>query len=103
MPPGLVVGLPGEAMLLRDEPPLVSIDAFVQQLGLGPLGGKRRATTHQPPAMDKALLQALSEGMTVDMLQQRLGRPAASLALELVQLELRGLVVCEPGQRWRAV
>ena len=91
------------ALLQEKARPLVSIDAFLQQLGLGPLGGKGRATSHQPPPMDKALLQALSEGMTVDMLQQRLGRPAASLALELVQLELRGLVVCEPGQRWRAV
>jgi DNA processing protein len=95
----------GSNALLRDGvAPCLEADDVVQALGLprGPRpGGDPLAGVGEPGP--RAALRALLEGpATPDELARRLGRSAAALAVDVVQLELAGRVVREPDGRLRA-
>ena len=49
-----------------------------------------------------SLLQALGEGATLDELAVGLQRSPATLASDLLHLELSGQVLCESGFLWKA-
>lgn len=93
------------ALLLEQAIPLLSPDALLDVLGPGPLLAASSGSfpPQQPQISDDPLRGALEDGATLDELQRSCNRSAGSLSRVLVQLELQGLVVCEPGQRWRSV
>ena len=85
--------------------PLLSPPDLIDQLGPGPL------TPHAPPALglragrfgpgQRALLEAVGPGASLDQLTLSLGRPAGELASQLLTLELAGALRAEPGLGWR--
>jgi len=86
--------------------PLLDPDRFVAALGAGPCQApigpiasmNAAAGPTRPP--DQALLRLLEDGAGLESLAHQLGRPTGSLAEELFQLELQGVVRAEPGMRW---
>lgn len=95
------------ALLLGQATPVLSPEALVNQLEQGPLkpGVKQQDTAKiRPSSPDQtALLQAVGEGATLQELCTCLGHSSDVLALNLLELELAGHVLCESGNRWRAL
>ena len=93
------------ALLLGQATPLLTPDALLDLLGPGPLrtAASGSLPLHSDQIPDDQLRNAQEDGATLDELQGRCNRSAGLLSRALVQLELQGLVVCEPGQRWRSV
>ena len=85
--------------------PLLSPRDLIDQLGPGPL-------TPAPPQApgptacrfspgQRALLEAVGPGASLDQLTHTLRRPAGELASQLLTLELAGALRAEPGLGWR--
>ncbi|WP_315858149.1 DNA-processing protein DprA [Cyanobium sp. Morenito 9A2] len=75
---------------------------LIRQLGPGPL--KQPACSGGSPAGDQGeILRLLGQGASLEDLCQELGRPAADVARCLLELEIAGRVVAEPGLCWRPV
>lgn len=95
------------ALMLGQATPLLSPEALVNQLEQGPLkAGVQLPDTAKirPSSPDQtALLKAVGDGATLQELCSRLGRSSDVLALTLLELELAGRVLCESGNRWRAL
>ena len=58
-----------------------------------------RSSTHQQ--VDPELMALLQHTTSLPALASQLNRRQDQLAMHLMDLELRGLVVAEPGMRWR--
>ena len=103
----------GSNRLLREgAQPLLDPESWVAGLGMGPLATPSRvSTTPQNNGVsaranrlehhDPALLALLDDGASLPQLAHALQRSSVALAEDLVQLELEGVVVAEPGMRWR--
>ena len=82
---------------------------WVRALGEGPLscGGlepsllQGAAKTESLQQRDPALYGLLNDGASLPQLARELERSSTTLAQQLVQLELEGVLVAEPGMRWR--
>lgn len=96
-------------LLAQGASPLLAASDLIAQLGPGPLGPADAVTTTKgvsPAAAglgagDRALLEALGQGASLQQLTVALGRSGAELATQLLELELSGRVRAEPGLRWR--
>lgn len=85
--------------------PLLSPPDLIDQLGPGPL------TPEPPPALghttgpfspsQRALLEAVGSGASLDQLKDSLGWPSGELASQLLTLELAGALRAEPSLGWR--
>lgn len=95
------------ALLLKKAAPLISTEAFLTHLGPGPLLKGVSAAAPRLPAQKTlagslALIRAVGDGATMEDLVSSLNRSPSSLLEDLLQLELQGVVVAEPGLRWRS-
>jgi DNA processing protein len=99
---GRASALGSNRLLARGATPLLTPEDLVASLGPGPLLGSGGSDPPPGPAQGRhrRLLQAVGAGASLDQLCQRLGRPAAELALELLDLECTGLLQAEPGLWW---
>jgi DNA processing protein len=95
-------------LLAQGATPLLDPADLIAQLGPGPLA--RRAVTAAGPAdrggaahsaAERAVLDAVGGGASLEDLCRHLGTSAAQLAPQLLQLELAGQLRAEPGLRWR--
>ena len=87
----------GSNRLLREQASaLLAPEDLIDHLGHGPRLPLTKASSQI------GLLQALGEGASLDDLALRLQRPSASLAQDLLALELSGQVLCESGFLWKA-
>ena len=103
----------GSNRLLREgAQPLLDPESWVAGLGMGPLATPSRVSTtpenngvsaraNPLEHHDPALLALLDDGASLPQLAHALQRSSVALAEDLVQLELEGVVVAEPGMRWR--
>lgn len=95
------------ALLCRGAQPIVDLGQWVSDLGPGPLmppsapvcDALTRSSTHQQ--VDPELMALLQHTTSLPALASQLNRRQDQLAMHLMDLELRGLVVAEPGMRWR--
>ncbi|MFM8275865.1 MAG: DNA-processing protein DprA [Cyanobium sp.] len=91
-------------LLARGATPLLAPQDLITQIGPGPLARPARAdldpTLASAPGQSN-LLQALGQGASLEQLGQRLGLAQECLLPELLDLELAGLVIAEPGLCWR--
>ena len=86
----------GSNRLLRDQAAaLLAPEDLIEHLGPGP------RLPQVETSNQASLLQALGEGATLDELAVRLHRSPASLASDLLHLELSGQVLCESGFLWK--
>lgn len=100
-------------LLAQGASPLLEPADLIRQLGPGPLAGARRAAG--TPASDlrsgvatpylgraqAELLQVLGPGACLEEICSGLGRPVSEVASLLLELELAGRVLAEPGLSWR--
>ncbi|MEC7381638.1 MAG: DNA-processing protein DprA [Cyanobacteriota bacterium] len=103
--------LGSNALLLDQASPLLSPEALVKQLGTGPLeihshsvavdlsGSRSSAPAGQHG--NTALLKAIGDGASLEDLMTCLNLSSARLTEQLLQLELQGVLVAEPGLYWR--
>jgi predicted Rossmann fold nucleotide-binding protein DprA/Smf involved in DNA uptake len=59
------------------------------------------AAAMSSPTKRQALLGALGTGSTLEQLRLQLGWPCQEISDALLDLELAGLVLAQPGLRWR--
>lgn len=86
----------GSNALLRNQAsPLLTTADLAKHLGAGPL----MAASTTVAQVD--LLEAIGDGASIEMLQQRLGPKADHLSSRLLALECQGQLVCEAGHLWR--
>ena len=96
-------------LLARGATPLIDPGDLSRHLGPGPLFKGSAAETSSPPrsalrrgdGQPSRLMVAVGSGACLDHLSRALDRPAGHLMPELLQLELSGQLVAEPGLRWR--
>ena len=113
------------ALLLDRAFPLLSPESLLSQLGAGPLAKSAGAAELSGEAelsgaaeladserveqvggqsqheKNNLLLRALGDGASMKDLVECLKLPPGKIAEDLLQLELQGLLVAEPGLRWR--
>jgi len=68
------------------------------------VGRARQAGAPEDPRVDspgRRLLAAVGAGASLEQISQAMGQPAEQLAPVLLDLELAGLLLAEPGLRWR--
>ncbi|HJL68783.1 MAG TPA: DNA-processing protein DprA [Prochlorococcaceae cyanobacterium Gl_MAG_24] len=103
--------LGSNALLLDQASPLLSPEALIDQLGVGPLEipspmvacdlSDSRSSSRTGQHGDTALLQAIGDGAFLEDLITCLDVSSTRLIEQLLQLELQGVLVAEPGLRWR--
>ncbi|MFN6132464.1 MAG: DNA-processing protein DprA [Synechococcaceae cyanobacterium] len=91
-------------LLAQGATPLLAAQDLTSQLGPGPAA--RPAAPHANPSGAQAhgpprLLKALGQGASLEQLGERLGLPQDRLLPQLLDLELAGVVIAEPGLCWR--
>jgi DNA processing protein len=103
---GKVSAAGSNRLLARGATPLLDPADLISHLGPGPLfspGGRSGAclpsTILEP--LQEQLLEAVGTGASLDQLSHTLGRPPAELAVSLLDLELTGRLIAEPGLWWR--
>jgi DNA processing protein len=79
----------------------------LEELGLAPAGASARALTGSGPAVDgdaaKVLAALGHDPVDVDLLAERTGLDASTIAVALVELELAGQVAPLPGGAFQRV
>lgn len=110
---GKVSAAGSNRLLAQGASPLMEPADLIRQLGPGPLAAARRSgeapTSHRRDAgassslgrVQVELLRVLGPGACLEELCHGLGRPAAEVASLLLDLELDGRVLAEPGLSWR--
>ena len=100
------------ALLKSGALPLINAHTLIDQLGPGPgvssLGqGDAFALQSEKPhpsnPMQTHLLKLVDDGSSFDEIVQALQSNPERVASELLKLELEGLVVAQPGLRWRSL
>ena len=84
--------------------PLLEPADLITSLGPGPLlrrHPQEAATSSKLRLREAALLAAVGPGATMEQLCQRLRQGPEQLGQRLLQLELAGVLRCEPGLWWR--
>ncbi|WP_414026882.1 hypothetical protein [Cyanobium sp. ATX-6F1] len=112
---GKVSAAGSNRLLARGASALLDPADLIRQLGPGPLkpaaglavAGRSvdRAEQAWPGfplgGVQGEVLQVLGQGASLEDLCQGLGRPAPEVASRLLELELAGRVIAEPGLCWR--
>ncbi|MEB3255796.1 MAG: DNA-processing protein DprA [Synechococcaceae cyanobacterium] len=95
-------------LLAQGATPLLDPADLIAQLGPGPLAGRCgvEAGSARPrggvrSAAQRALLEAVGGGASLEQLCRHLGSSPAQLAPRLLQMELAGQLRAEPGLLWR--
>jgi DNA processing protein len=91
-------------LLAQGATPLLTPRDLTDQLGPGPLARAAPASPSLASSLapgQPRLLRALGQGASLEQLGQRLGLAPDCLLPQLLDLELAGLVVAEPGLCWR--
>ena len=98
-------------LLARGATPLIDPADLTKHLGPGPLFTGSAAAASPPSLPHRAfnqrnghqshLMAAVGSGACLEHLSRALDRPQSELMPELLQLELSGQLVAEPGLRWR--
>jgi DNA processing protein len=101
-------------LLLQGATPLLSPADLIASIGRGPLKSTCRELPSAPqaacrplgsvtsmPSKRQALLGALGSGSNLDQLSLDLGWACQDITAVLLELELAGLVLAQPGLRWR--
>ena len=99
-------------MLQSGALPLINTQALIDQLGAGPcvpsLGQGDASVLHSenPQTSDPVqthLLKLVDDDSSFDEMVHALQSNPERVAAELLKLELEGLVVAQPGLRWRSL
>ena len=101
-------------LLLQGATPLLTPSDLIASIGAGPLPSVSRALPSVPMAPShpsgsatamaskrQALLGALGSGANLEQLSLDLGWSCQDITATLLELELAGLVLAQPGLRWR--
>jgi DNA processing protein len=91
-------------LLAQGATPLLAPHDLTSQLGPGPLTRPARPQASEAAAQapgQPRLLKALGRGASLEQLGQRLGQPQDRLLPQLLDLELAGVLIAEPGLCWR--
>jgi DNA processing protein len=102
-------------LLLQGATPLLTHVDLIASLGEGPFKSTSRALPSPPLTCSRplassttsmasnhqALLEALGSGSSLDQLSLELGWSCQDITAALLELELAGLVLAQPGLRWR--
>ena len=90
---------------------MLSPEALVKQLGTGPMAvhspsvafdlSGSRSSSQAGQHGNTALLKAIGDGASLGDLMPCLNLSSARLTEQLLQLELQGVLVAEPGLYWR--
>ena len=101
-------------LLVQGATPLLSPVDLIASLGEGPFKSTSRsfpsssvasssslASTTSRASKRQALLDALGSGSSLDQLSLDLGWSSRDITSALLELELAGLVLAQPGLRWR--
>jgi DNA processing protein len=101
-------------LLVRGATPLLTPDDLIASLGEGPFKSPGRALPSSAVASCRplgsatsmaikrqALLGALGSGSSLDQLSLDLGWSCQDITTSLLELEMAGLVLAQPGLRWR--
>ena len=100
------------ALLQSGALPLINPQALIDQLGPGPCVSaveKRDSSdlkAKKPPVsglMQTRLLKLVNDGSSFDQMVHSLRSKPERVAAELLKLETAGLVVAQPGLRWRSL
>ncbi len=100
------------ALLQSGALPLITPQALVDQLGRGPCvsvseQSESTALNSEKPlasgSMQIRLLKLVNDDSSLDEMVKALRSTPESVAAELLKLELAGLVVAQPGLRWRSL
>jgi len=100
------------ALLQSGALPLINTQALMDQLGAGPCvssfgqGDASALQSKKPQTSDPVqthLLKLVDDDSSFDEMVQALQSNPESVAAELLKLELEGLVVAQPGLRWRSL
>lgn len=112
---GKVSAAGSNRLLARGASALLDPADLISQLGPGPLklaagdGLEGRSVDRVEPAragfplggVQAEVLRVLGQGASLEAVCQGLGRPVAEVASTLLELELAGRVIAEPGLCWR--
>ncbi|MEB3200797.1 MAG: DNA-processing protein DprA [Synechococcaceae cyanobacterium] len=91
-------------LLSQGATPLLCPQDLISALGPGPLlggGAPAAAVQSSLAAEQRRLLAALGSGESLESLSAKLRLPQAQLLPQLLDLELAGLLIAEPGLCWR--
>jgi DNA processing protein len=91
-------------LLAQGATPLLHPTDLIGQLGRGPLspGASPPPPLHRPlDPGQKALLEAVGGGASLEQVSRTIGQSPAAVAAALLDLELAGLLQAECGLRWR--
>ena len=100
------------ALLQSGALPLINTQALMDQLGAGPCvssfgqGDASALQSKKPQTSDPVqthLLKLVDDDSSFDEMVQALQSNPERVAAELLKLELEGLVVAQPGLRWRSL
>ena len=100
------------ALLQSGALPLISPQALIDQLGPGPCVSTIEKTesfdlrSEKVPAsgsMQIRLLKLVNDDSSFDQIVQSLRLKPERVAAELLKLEMAGLVIAQPGLRWRSI
>ncbi len=96
------VSLGANRLIQQGAKPALGTRDLLEEYGLAPTGAAAGAPPPDLPPEERRLLRLLAEGhAVVDDLAQRLDRPVAETLALLTALELRGVVIQEPGKIFR--
>jgi DNA processing protein len=101
-------------LLVQGATPLLTPADLIASIGEGPFKSKSRSLPSSPVVSSRplasatsmatkrqALLGALGSGSNLDQLSLDLGWSCQDITAALLELELAGLVLAQPGLRWR--
>ena len=100
------------ALLKSGALPLITPEDLIDHIGPGPCLHQRpedrdrdlsSALTETSGSAQRRLLQLIDEGLTLGEMATSLQASSEHVAGELLNLELEGLVVAQPGLRWRSL
>jgi DNA processing protein len=111
---GKISAMGSNRLLVQGATPLLSPVDLIASLGEGPFKSTKRAFPSSSVASSRplasatsmtsksqALLEALGSGSSLDQLSLDLGWSSQDITATLLELELTGLVLAQPGLRWR--
>ena len=111
---GKISAMGSNRLLVQGATPLLSPADLIASIGEGPLKSASRARPSAPLAAARplgsatslaskrqALLGALGSGSNLEQLSLDLGWSCQDITAGLLELELAGLVLAQPGLRWR--
>lgn len=86
------------SLIAQGATPITSVEALVEQLGLGDTRKKVHGDTPEESVLLELLQSGINDG---EALQEATGLPVAQISQTLTMLEIKGVVTALGGNKWR--